>query len=61
MLQRVRDEWIARDKKDWLHAHGFYKDSLEALRTLAALNATDPSLKVSEGCMALKLLNHICL
>ena len=55
-LDRVRDEWIARDEAGWLASHRFYPGVIERLRGLARGPVRVCVLTTKEGRFARTLL-----
>ncbi|MGH7275751.1 MAG: HAD family hydrolase [Candidatus Rokuibacteriota bacterium] len=55
-LDRVRDEWIARDEAGWLASHRFYPGAIERLRGLARGPVRVCVLTTKEGRFARTLL-----
>jgi len=55
-LDRVRDEWIARDEAGWLASHRFYPGVIERLRGLAGGPVRLVVVTTKEGRFAQKLL-----
>jgi phosphoglycolate phosphatase-like HAD superfamily hydrolase len=57
-LDRVRDEWIARDEAGWLASHRFYPGVIERLRGLADASVRVVVVTTKEGRFARKLLTR---
>ena len=55
-LDRVRDEWIARDEAGWLESHRFYRGVIERLRGLGGGPVRIVVVTTKEGRFARKLL-----
>ena len=55
-LDRVRDEWIARDETGWLESHRFYRGVIERLRGLGGGSVRIVVVTTKEGRFARKLL-----
>jgi phosphoglycolate phosphatase-like HAD superfamily hydrolase len=55
-VDRVRDEWIARDEADWLDHHQFYPGIVEKIRPLVGGSTRPVVVTTKEGRFARRIL-----